>query len=119
MATKKTARGGSGRLQQRPRGDERRQHVLVDRQFVLALVEVPEAPAEPVRERGVDAGDGLADPTPGEGRPSAPGVVRDHQREAFVGGAGPQRRLAEARVNVFLAVQWLVVVELAQRCVGA
>ena len=51
---------GAGHVH-RPRRDQRDQHVLIDRQVVLLAVVLVEVVAEPVRERLVDRGHGLAE----------------------------------------------------------
>ena len=85
--------------QQRARGDQGQELVLVDRQLVDAVVERLVVAAEPVREGGVDAPDGLAEPPPRQRRAALAGVVGDDEGEPLVLRPRPERRLAQPRVT--------------------
>ena len=84
-------RRGAGDVH-RPRGDEREQHVLIQRQVVLSVVEFAGVDAEPVGE-AVDFGHRLAELAPPQRRAAAAGLGRDGQREPLVLRSRPKRGL--------------------------
>ena len=51
-----------------------------------------------MREDCIDALDGFAEAPPVQGSSTAPGIVRDDDRETLVQRPGPERCLAKARV---------------------
>ena len=118
--------GGAGDVD-RAGGCQGNEHVLIDRQLLLAAVVASKPVAEPVREPRVDEGDVFAVAAPRQGRPAAPGVVADGHGEALVAGAGPQGGLAEAGVphhrhpvRVDVGIGFQVVADAAQApCPGA
>ncbi len=89
---------GAGHVD-RPRGDQGDQHVLVDAAVVfVAVVELLEVAAEPVRESRVDRRDRLAEAPLAQGRPAAARVVGDHQANRSSCAPAHERGLAQPRV---------------------
>ena len=73
--------------------------LLVDGQIVPAIGVRGVPGAEPVRKACRDASRGFPEVAARDGSPAFARVVRDHDGESLVPGAGPQRGLAQARVS--------------------
>ena len=69
---------------------QRDEAVLVEGEPIGAVVEALELVVEPVGEFLVDLRDGLADRPPARRRAAAARLVRDHQRDPLIEGAGQQ-----------------------------
>ena len=89
----------------RTRCRQREEVMRVKRQLVFLLGKGLEARGEPMREAAAfvisrDHADGLTEDALIERGAAAPGVIGDHESEALVLRAGPERSLAEARMAV-------------------
>src|SRR5262245_16122663 len=82
----------------RSRRDERDQHVLVDREFRFAVAIFAKVVAIPLREGRVQLADGFAKVAARQRCATGARVVREDYGEAWIGGGGPQRSLAHARM---------------------
>jgi hypothetical protein len=88
---------GAGDIESAGR-DQGEQHMGVERHFIFALVVFFEIGGEPVREAGVEIFGALAIIAAADGGAAFAAFVGDHEGEASIAGAGPDRGLAEARV---------------------
>src|SRR5437867_10672802 len=79
----------------RPRSNQRYEHVLVDWKLILAIIKFLEVGAEPVRGPSVDLTDCFAEYPPAQLRSPRPRLIGDHYREPRILRAGPKRRLTE------------------------